>query len=54
MTYLFGKLFCLIIEVGFHQSKRIDTFHIAENKENGSKHRKMGWKQAALPPRRTC
>ena len=31
-TYLFGELFCLIVEVGFHQSERIDAFHIAGNK----------------------
>lgn len=32
-TYLFGELFRLIVEVGFHQSERIDAFHIAGNKQ---------------------
>lgn len=31
-----GKLLCLVIEVGFHQSERIDAFHIAENTEKTS------------------
>lgn len=31
-THLFGKFFCLIVEIGFHQSERIDAFHITKNR----------------------
>lgn len=41
-AYLFGELFCPIVEVGFHQSERIDAFHVAGNKQKLS-FVKNGW-----------
>lgn len=49
-TYLFGKLFRPIVEVGFHQSKRIDAFHIAKDrKQVTSKYNRTGGEHCSVP-----
>lgn len=60
-THLFGKLLRLVVQVGFHQSERVDAFHVAKDRAKASFKEGAGIAQpttrparATVPPNDPC